>query len=101
MIYTELHPQMPTLSRTTVYNTLELFRENQLVNTLDFGEGSLRYDAFCSPHCHFECEECGQVFDIETPPPAIDGLVPSGFSLSRTSLYLYGKCRGCRRESTL
>ena len=27
MIYSDLHPSMPTLSKTTVYNTLKLFIE--------------------------------------------------------------------------
>ena len=40
-IYEDLHPAIPTLSRTTVYNTLQMFKEYDLVSTLDFGDGSL------------------------------------------------------------
>ena len=35
MIYSDLHPTMPTLSKTTVYNTLKLFIENGC--SLDWG----------------------------------------------------------------
>ena len=43
-IYQALLPGNPGLSRTTVYNTLELFAEKGLALSLDFGEGFLRYD---------------------------------------------------------
>ena len=42
-IYTVLQPEYPSLSRTTVYNTLELLLANDLAISLDFGDGFLRY----------------------------------------------------------
>jgi Fe2+ or Zn2+ uptake regulation protein len=65
MIFNALLPEMPSLSRTTVYNTVELFKEVGLVQVLDFGRGVLRYDADLSPHSHFECERCGAVYDLD------------------------------------
>ncbi len=44
-IFNDLSPEIPTLSRTTVYNTLELLKAQGLVLSLDFGEGYIRYDA--------------------------------------------------------
>ena len=49
-IYTALSPQMPTLSRTTVYNTLRQFSECGLVQTITIEDGELRYDADTSNH---------------------------------------------------
>lgn len=43
-IYMALLPKYPSLSRTTVYNTLELLLENDLAISLDFGDGFLRYE---------------------------------------------------------
>lgn len=96
-IYQDLLPQNPSLSRTTVYNTLQLLGENGLVLTLDFGEGFLRYDADCSPHCHFRCGGCGKVYDLMTPPPDCSGLLPAGFSLKGVQLSLFGLCDSCSK----
>lgn len=96
-IYQALLPENPSLSRTTVYNTLELLSEHNLVLTLDFGEGYLRYDADCSPHCHFRCSCCGHVFDIMTAPPDCSAMLPKGFKLKGVQLSLSGTCAACSK----
>jgi Fur family transcriptional regulator, peroxide stress response regulator len=97
-IYVALAPEIPTLSRTTVYNTLELFRERELVISLDFGEGSVRYDADTSPHVHFGCEKCGAVFDVFIAPEDIRKKLPQGFVLKKTQLYAFGLCAKCAKK---
>jgi len=94
-IYQDLLPENPSLSRTTVYNTLQLLSDNGLVLTLDFGEGYLRYDADCSPHCHFKCKSCGQVYDLMAPPPDCSVMLPEGFVLKGVQLSLFGICDKC------
>jgi len=94
-IYQDLLPANPNLSRTTVYNTLQLLSDNGLVLTLDFGEGFLRYDADVSPHCHFKCRGCGQVYDLMASPPDCSGMLPEGFSLQGVQLSLFGMCDKC------
>lgn len=95
MIYQALLQDNPGMSRTTVYNTLELLRNQGIVTALDFGEGFLRYDAQRIPHSHFHCDRCGKVYDIMTPPPNCLGLLPTGFALKRTQLYMSGVCADC------
>lgn len=97
-IYQDLLPSNPSLSRTTVYNTLELLSENGLVQTLDFGEGFLRYDADCSPHCHFKCTKCGCVYDIMSSPPDCSEMLPRGFALKGVQLKLFGLCSCCNKK---
>ena len=63
-VYTALSPSYPTLSRTTVYNTLKLFAQNGLVQVVKIEDDELRYDAETRPHIHFKCERCGGIFDI-------------------------------------
>lgn len=96
-IFTALHPNFPSLSRTTVYNTLELFKKHDLVISLDMGEGYLRYDADMNPHCHFKCEKCGNVYDIFEEPPSVDSIVPEGFTLKSSALYIFGICSKCAK----
>ncbi|MCF0221420.1 MAG: transcriptional repressor [Fibrobacter sp.] len=97
-IYQALLPENPSLSRTTVYNTLELLCGHGLVSTLDFGEGFLRYDAVHTPHCHFKCSGCGRVFDIMTAPPDGLGVLPEGFVLKAVQLKFLGLCKKCSRN---
>ncbi len=63
-IYSSLSPLMPTLSKTTIYNTLNLFVEKGAVLQLALDEKNARYDADISNHAHFMCKSCGKVYDI-------------------------------------
>ena len=54
-IYLALSPGIPTLSKTTVYNTLNLFIEKGAVQMLTIDEKNARYDADTSKHAHFYC----------------------------------------------
>lgn len=98
MIFNALLPEMPSLSRTTVYNTVELFKEVGLVQVLDFGRGVLRYDADLSPHSHFECERCGAVYDLDIKPQDISKKMPRGFKVHQTYFYVFGLCSHCKKN---
>ena len=52
-IYTALSPSMPTLSKTTVYNTLKLFSEQGAALMLTIDEKNTNFDADTSVHSHF------------------------------------------------
>lgn len=96
-IYQDILPEIPNLSRTTVYNTLNVLLENDLVIQLDFGEGCLRYDADTTPHSHFFCRKCGKVFDLKISPEDIASKIPTGFSVQETQLYAFGCCEKCSK----
>ena len=59
IIYKNLSKEIPTLSKTTVYNTLKLFVSKGIVQELTIEEKEVRYDADTKPHAHFKCIECG------------------------------------------
>ena len=96
-IYSDLLPANPGLSRTTVYNTLELLQKHGLVKVLDFGEGFLRYDGKITPHCHFRCEKCGAIYDIAKIPEGCEKFAPAGSRLTGMELYLNGICPACNK----
>jgi Fur family transcriptional regulator, iron response regulator len=54
----------PTLSRATVYNTLNLFAEKGLLKPQPLKEGVVVFDAHVEPHHHFIDEDTGTVIDI-------------------------------------
>lgn len=63
-IYLALAKKYPTLSRTTVYNTLKLFVENGAAQMLTIDEKNVNFDSDLSLHSHFLCKECGRIFDL-------------------------------------
>ena len=63
-IYTALSPTIPTLSKTTVYNTLKILSEQGAAQTLTIDERNTCYDADTTPHSHFLCKRCGRIYDL-------------------------------------
>lgn len=100
-VYAALSPDYPTLSKTTIYNTLKLFEEKKLVQTIKIEDDKLRYDADTSQHLHFKCERCGRVFDIfdDRNLPAYTEkcrlLAPAGFEVTKIQTNLWGICADC------
>jgi Fur family transcriptional regulator, peroxide stress response regulator len=64
IIFQALAEGIPTLSKTTVYNTLSLLSEKGIVSSLTIVNNELRYDLMIEPHAHFQCTKCAKVIDI-------------------------------------
>lgn len=97
-IHTALVTKIPTLSKTTVYNTLKLFVENGAAIMLTIDERNANFDADTSAHAHFLCRKCGRIYDLP-----LDGLklaectqLPEGFAADEMTLYARGVCRACQ-----
>ena len=52
------------ISKATVYNTLNLFREQGLLRTVDVDPTRQFYDSSTSPHHHFYNVDTGELTDI-------------------------------------
>jgi len=63
-VWSRVKAQFPMVSRATVYNTLQLFREHGLVQQLVLAEGSVVFDPKVEPHHHFVDDETGAIHDI-------------------------------------
>ncbi len=93
-IFRALRPEMPNLSRTTVYNVLYLLVEKGLVQQLDSEQGEARFDGTMTPHAHFKCTQCGAFVDFpEALPPQPEQ--SEGFRIDRTIVMHYGLCPAC------
>ena len=96
-IYKNLLDDIPTLSKTSVYNTLDLFLENRVVNVIALYEKELRYDINTEYHGHFKCEKCGKVFDFPINAKIIYDNQLEGFQIKKKSIHLYGICKECNK----
>ncbi len=95
-IYEALLPAIPTLSKTTVYNTLNRFVDKGLAVVVNIDEHEARYDANTSAHGHFKCISCGGFFDIHFPEPDIK--LPKGFQAENYHLNIKGYCKVCNEK---
>lgn len=99
-IYNALATQIPTLSRTTVYNTLKLFEEGGALMSLSIDERNVRFDVDTSRHAHGKCLKCGKVYDL--PVRDIEKIeIPEcpAFSVTEMHLYYKGYCQECGKIS--
>src|SRR4030066_1156409 len=62
-IYQSLRGIYPALSRATVYNTLDLFKQHELVHEVTIERNKAHYDYNTEPHHHFFCRRCGGIYD--------------------------------------
>jgi Fur family peroxide stress response transcriptional regulator len=99
MIYRTLSEEIPTLSKTTIYNTLDLFIKKGLINGLTIEENEVRYDANTAPHAHFKCTMCGKVFDIPVDFPLQVETTVCEHVVKEKHFYLKGICKNCASRS--
>lgn len=98
-IHKELKRRYPTLSFSTVYNTLSMLEQISEVQSLHVFDDFLNYDPNTDAHIHFYCKECGLISDI-----MIDGrgdiVIPrgevDGNTIDSTLLVFRGTCKTCR-----
>lgn len=95
VIYQAIHKDIPTLSKTTVYNTLNLLVERGIVSALSIKEGEVLYDYIEEPHAHFQCSNCGYIEDIMIGSElfkldSLDGLV-----IQEAQINFKGICKTC------
>ena len=99
-IYLALCEEIPTLSKTTVYNTLKLFVEHGAAQMLTIDERNTCYDADIQLHAHFLCKKCGKIFDL---PASIEQTKVSvmdeeRFKVEEIHQYFKGYCPSCLME---
>ncbi|MDY5239672.1 transcriptional repressor [Bacteroides helcogenes] len=102
-IYTALAPSIPTLSKTTVYNTLKLMSEQGAAQTLTIDERNTCYDTDTTPHAHFLCKHCGKVYDLPgtSLSKQVEDIDIDGYEVQEIHYYYKGICKHCLEEEHL
>ena len=100
-IYLALCEDIPTLSKTTVYNTLRLFVDHGAAQMLTIDERNTCYDADIRLHAHFLCKKCGKIYDL---PPSMEqekvsAMKEDGFKVDEIHQYFKGICPSCLAEA--
>lgn len=99
-IYLALCKDIPTLSKTTVYNTLKLFVEHGAALMLTIDEKNACFDGDISLHAHFLCKKCGKIFDMPYSGEVkqVERVDMYGFQVDEVHQYYKGVCPACAEE---
>lgn len=99
-VYVDLCKVIPTLSKTTVYNTLRLFSEHGAAAMLTIDERKICFDGVVTPHAHFMCKRCGRLWDVALPE-ALSRFLPSSeeMKVEEAHFYYKGICKACDADA--
>ena len=100
-IFNDLKKKNPSLSRTTVYNTVDMLEEHGIIQALTISDTEHRYDFDPRPHHHhFLCERCKRIFDIEVACPHMDKMLCGEHKVEKVHGYFKGVCKDCLQKGS-
>ncbi|WP_313343729.1 Fur family transcriptional regulator [Sedimentibacter sp.] len=94
-IYNGLHDEVPTLSKTTVYNTLNSLIDANLVRAINIEDNEVRYDINTHDHGHFKCESCKNIYDFNINIDSFETDQLYGFEINDKNVFFKGTCKSC------
>ena len=96
----EKQPDLKT-GIATVYRTLALLEESNMVTSLSFGAQGKKYELGAKEHHdHLICTECGTITEfVDEEIEARQHLITDklGFKMSDHSMQIYGICKNCQK----
>ena len=97
-VFARVEPLLPGVNRSTVYRTLELFRDLGLVSMTDLGSGARQFELLDDLHHHLICHRCGAILELDDAlvDPLRDGIrARYGFAPAIDHLAVFGFCAAC------
>ncbi len=102
-LFLHMQKQNYRVSRATVYNTLDLLVDVDLVKKQQFGNNITLYEKSLGyrQHDHLICTQCGKVIEfcdprIQQTKSMVEEMI--NFEISYHSLNIYGRCENCRTK---
>jgi Fur family ferric uptake transcriptional regulator len=102
-VYNLVKAKAPDTGLATVYRTLELFHEFDIIHSIDFGDGRKRYELGSGlgqihQHHHLICTNCGNIIEVnEDLLEELENRViqQHGFKITNHQLKIFGICKNC------
>lgn len=96
----------PEIGLATVYRTIQLLNELNLIDRINFDDGFVRYEMGSTPnhgqkhhHHHLICEKCGKVISFRDDLlEELEARIAetTGFCVVNHDVKLYGCCKACK-----
>ncbi|MDR3238049.1 MAG: transcriptional repressor [Spirochaetia bacterium] len=105
MIYQDILKDIPTLSKTTIYNTLKTFVENKIVRVITIDENEVRFDVKIDAHAHMKCVKCNSLYNVDVDPELFSKFFEENnknkHKIFETHIYLRGICDKCLNKTEI
>ncbi len=97
-LYIQMKNSKSRVSRATVYKTLELLAQCELISKRHFGDNVTRYESIFKKqvHDHLICVDCGRIVEFSDPeikklPKVISDKL--GFNFESYSFNIFARCK--------
>ena len=94
-IYRAVVKRYPTISRATIYSSLDALKQSGQIQELTIRRDTNSYDFDQTNHHHFLCRECGRIYDVDIRCPVAAKQRVKGHRVDEVQAYFYGICRTC------
>lgn len=97
-IFERVKQRYPSIAYGTVYRTLHLLAEHDLIQELTFADQASRFDKRTDRHDHVQCSGCGELIDVVVPISADCEQVAasqSGWHIASHHTLFEGMCPEC------
>lgn len=101
-IYERVRREYPSIAYGTVYRTLHLLAEHELIQELTFADQASRFDKRTERHDHVHCPVCGAIEDVDVPVALLAQHVAaerSGYAIDSHHTVFMGRCPECQAAS--
>lgn len=98
MMHEDLVGDIPTISKTTIYNTLNALAQKGIIRAITITGTETRYDFVDFRHHHFLCRKCGKVIDVDIKCPYLQKRDIKGHQVEELHGYLKGICKECLKK---
>ena len=100
----EVQKDHPTISKTTIYRNLRQMDQEGIIWQIWIQGDAERYDTNPTPHYHFKCKGCGNIYDMD-----MDYLYELNQALQNSNLHAIerhdiiftGTCQSCIYAGTI
>lgn len=102
-IFERVRKRYPSIAYGTVYRTLHLLAEHELIQELTFADQASRFDKRTDRHDHVHCTDCGALMDVDVPISHTCEEVAasqSGWEITRHHTLFEGICPDCLSKRT-
>lgn len=97
-IFEDLKDEIPTLSKSTVYNTLKTFVKANLIREINIENLEIRYEFNTKDHGHFKCNNCGNIYDFNIDTEVFLTKELEKFQIDDKNVYFKGLCKNCTNK---
>lgn len=100
----QLQNNIEEIDKATIYRTLNILRDNEIIRELPAESGAAHYEKACvhNPvHPHFQCTDCGRLSCL-TPLSFDDSVriskMAEGNKISSVNIIIKGTCEDCTAD---